>query len=80
MIKFKENVYAFIYNSEIGGYEKIFYRELLDSEVELINEIISDDDVLITRESNINELFEFYSKEELDEDNEFLNFIFDWID
>ena len=79
MLVFKENVYGFVYDSSLGSVKKIYNRQLTENEIELINEIISEDDVLLTNIENVRELFEITSKEHLKSDEEGLNEVLDFI-
>jgi len=79
MLVFKENVYGFVYDSSIGNVKKIYNKQLTENEVELINEILSEDDVLFTNIESVRELFEIESKEHLKSDEEGLNEVFDFI-
>ena len=79
MLVFKENVYGFVYDSSLGSVKKIYNRQLNENEVELIEEILSEDDVLLTNIESVRELFEITSKEHLKSDEEGLNEVFDFI-
>jgi hypothetical protein len=79
MLVFKENVYGFVYDSSLGSVKKIYNRSLTENEIELINEILSEDDVLLTNIEDVRELFEIESKEHLKSDEEGLNEVFDFI-
>ena len=79
MLVFKENVYGFIYDSSLGSVRKIYNKQLNENEIELINEILSEDDVLFTNIESVRELFEITSKEHLKSDEEGLNEVFDFI-
>ena len=79
MLVFKENVYGFVYDSSIGNVEKIYNKPLTKNEIDLINEILSEDDVLFTNIESVRELFEIESKEHLKSDEEGLNKVFDFI-
>jgi hypothetical protein len=79
MLRFKENVYGFIYDSSFGSVKKIYNRQLNENEIELINEVISEDDVLLTNIKDVRELFEITSKEHLTSDEEGLNEVFDFV-
>jgi hypothetical protein len=79
MLVFKENVYGFVYDSSLGSVKKIYNKQLNENEVELINEILSEDDVLFTNIESVRELFEIESKEHLKSDEEGLNKVFDFI-
>ncbi len=80
MLKFKENVFGFIYDSSIGNVKKIYNRQLTENEIELIEEVLSEDDVLFISIHIINEIFNIESKEDLDYDEEGLNEVFDFVD
>jgi hypothetical protein len=79
MLVFKENVYGFVYDSSLGSVKKIYNKQLNENEIELINEILSEDDVLLTNIESVRELFEIESKEHLKSDEEGLNEVFDFI-
>ena len=79
MLVFKENVYGFVYDSSLGSVKKIYNKQLNENEVELINEILSEDDVLFTNIESVRELFEIESKEHLKSDEEGLNEVFDFV-
>jgi hypothetical protein len=78
MLKFKEGVKGFIYDSVDGGITKVFNRVLSSDEAILIMEVISDDNCLFEDEEVINEMFTVESEEDL-LDSE-LNRVLDWID
>jgi hypothetical protein len=79
MLVFKENVYGFVYDSSIGNVKKIYNKQLTENEVELINEILSEDDVLFTNIKDVREMFEITSKEDLLDDEEGFDEVFDFI-
>jgi hypothetical protein len=79
MLEFKENVFGFIYDSSLGSVKKIYNRQLTENEIELINEVISEDDVLLTNIEDVRELFEITSKEHLKNDEEGLNEVLDFV-
>jgi len=79
MLVFKENVYGFVYDSSLGSVRKIYNKQLNENEIELINEILSEDDVLFTNIESVREMFEIESKEHLKSDEEGLNEVFDFI-
>ena len=70
MLVFKENVKGFIYDSINGWVVKVFDKEFNESEIELINEVISEDSVFISNEDILNRLFEIDSKEDFENDIE----------
>ena len=78
MLKFKEGVKGFIYDSVDGGITKVFNKVLSADEAILIMEVISDDNCLFEDEEVINEMFTVESEEDL-LDSE-LNRVLDWID
>ena len=80
MLEFKENVFGFIYDSSLGSVKKIYNRQLTENEIELIEEVLSEDDVLFISIYIINEIFNIESKEDLDYDEEGLNEVFDFVD
>jgi hypothetical protein len=79
MLKFKENVYGFVYDSGYGNVVKIYNRPLNENEIELINEVLSVDDCLLTNIEDCNDMFEITSKEHLKSDEEGLNEVFDFV-
>ena len=79
MLVFKENVYGFVYDSSIGNVEKIYNKPLTKNEIDLINEILSEDDVLFTDIKDVREMFEITSKESLENDEEGFDEVFDFI-
>ena len=78
MLKFKEGVKGFIYDSVDGEITKVFNRVLLADEVILITEVISDDSILFEDEEVINEMFTVDCEEDLLDDQ--LSRVLDWID
>lgn len=79
MVKLKENVFGFTYDSEYGNVQKIFTQPLTKKEIKLINEVLSEDDVLFTDNEDINSMFEFDCKEDLESDVEGLNEVLEWV-
>ena len=79
MLVFKENVYGFVYDSSIGNVDKIYNKPLTKNEIDLINEILSEDDVLFTDIKDVREMFEITSKESLENDEEGFNDVLDFI-
>ena len=78
MLKFKEGVKGFIYDSVDGEITKVFNRVLSADEVILITEVISDDSILFEDEEVINEMFTVDCEEDLLDDQ--LSRVLDWID
>jgi len=79
MLVFKENVYGFIYDSCLGCVKKIYNKQLNENEIEMINEVLSEDDVLFVDIENCNDMFEILSIEDLNNDEEDLNEVFDFV-
>ena len=79
MVKLKENVFGFTYDSEYGNVQKIFTQPLTEKEIKLINKVLSEDDVLFTDNEDINSMFEFDCKEDLESDVEGLNEVLEWV-
>ena len=78
MLKFKEGVFGFVFDSANDEITKVFNRVLSADEAILIMEVISDDNCLFEDEEVINEMFTVESEEDL-LDSE-LNRVLDWID
>ena len=77
MLKFKENVKAFVYDSSNDTVTKVFNRKLSAAGSMLVMEVIDDYSVLFENEKSINELFTIESKEDLESDFE-LSKVLDW--
>ncbi len=77
MLKFKEGVKAFVYDSSNDEVTKVFDRVLSAQESILIMEVIDDDSVLFEDEEVIDEWFTIESKEDLESDFE-LSKVLDW--
>ena len=78
MLKFKEGVKGFIYDSSNDEIIKVFNRVLSADEAILITEVIKDGSVLFEEEEVINEWFTVESEEDLLDDQ--LSMVLDWID
>ena len=78
MLKFKEGVFGFVFDSANDEITKVFNRVLSSDEAILIMEVISDDNCLFEDEEVINEMFTVECEEDL-LDSE-LNRVLDWID
>ena len=78
MLKFKEGVFGFVFDSANDEITKVFNRVLSADESILIMEVISDYNCLFEDEEVINEMFTVESEEDL-LDSE-LNRVLDWID
>ena len=68
MLKFKEGVKGFIYDSVDGGITKVFNKVLSTDEAILITEVIDDDSILFLDEEVINEMFTVDCEEDLSDD------------
>ena len=80
MVKLKNGVTGFTYDSEYGNVQKIFNQPLTENEIKLINEVLSEDDVLFTDNEDINSMFEFECREDLENDVEGLNEVLEWVE
>ena len=80
MVKLKNGVTGFTYDSEYGNVQEIFTQPLTENEIKLIERVLSEDDVLFTSNSNLSDMFEFDSKEDLEKDVEGLNDVLEWVD
>ncbi len=78
MIKLKEGVTGFIYDSCHGNVQEIFTESLTENEIKLINKVLSEYDVLFTDNEDINSMF-FDCKEDLENDVEGLNEVLEWV-
>ena len=79
MLVFKENVYGFIYNSQIGNVVEVFNKPLTYDEILLVDRILNEDCSLLVDIEDCNECFMILSKEDLDNDEEGLNEVFDFV-
>ena len=68
MLKFKEGVKGFIYDSVDGGITKVFNKVLSADEAILITEVIDEDSILFLDEEVINEMFTVDCEEDLSDD------------
>jgi len=74
MLKLKEGVTGFIYDS-VHGFVKTVFTKPINAELMLIDE----DDILFSNNEIVNELFEIDSKEDLEKDVEGLNEVLEWV-
>jgi hypothetical protein len=79
MVKLKNGVTGFIYDSVYGSLEKIFTEPLTTEQENLVREVLNDDSVLFTNNEDINELFEFESEEKLMSDSEGMSEVLEWV-
>jgi uncharacterized lipoprotein YajG len=77
MLKFKEGVKGFVFDSSNDEITKVFNKVLSADEAILITEVIDDDSILFLEEEFINEVFTVKSEENLL--NSELNRVLDWI-
>jgi hypothetical protein len=77
MLKFKENVKAFVFDSSNDEVTKIFNRKLSAAGSMLVMEVVDEDSMLFEDEEVINEVFTVESKEDLENDSE-LSKVLDW--
>ena len=77
-VKFKANVYGFIYDSQYGEVTKVFDRPLTESEENIIREVIGEYDSLMIDIDSVNELFTFENEDDLDCDSEGLNTVLEF--
>ena len=77
MVKLKNEVKGFIYDTCYGQVKKVF-NDLTEQEIKTINKVLSEDDMLITESDDLNELFEFETEEKLKNDTESLNKVLEW--
>ncbi len=77
MVKLKKEVKGFIYDT-CNGYVKKVFNSLTEQEVKTINKVLNEDDMLITENDDLNELFEFETEDRLKNDTESLNEVLEW--
>jgi hypothetical protein len=80
MVKLKNGVTGFTYDSCYGNVQEIFTQPLTEKEIKLIEKVLSEDDVLFTDNEDINDMFEIDCKEDLEKDVEGLNDVLEWVD
>ena len=80
MVKLKNGVTGFIYDSCYGNVQETFTEPLTEKEIKLIEKVLSNDDVLFTDNEGINSMFEFECKEDLENDVEGLNEVLEWVE
>lgn len=78
-LKFKEGVFGFIYDSQYGEVKKVFDKPLIESEKNLIVEVIGEYDCLFADINSVNELFEFEDEDSLNCDSEGLNRVLEFV-
>lgn len=81
MIQFKKGVYGFVYDSCDGEVTHIYECKLSKNETHIISDSLPENHTLFTElDNNLNEFFDFTSEEQLMNDTEGLNEVFEWID
>ena len=80
MVKLKNGVTGFTYDSCYGNVQEIFTQPLTEKEIKLIERVLSEDDILFTNNDSLSYMFEFDSKEDLEKDVEGLNDVLEWVD
>jgi hypothetical protein len=75
MVKLKNEVTGFIYDS-IYGYVKTVFNQPINENLILTSE----DDVLFTSNDSLNDMFEFNCKEDLENSDEGLNEVLEWVE
>ena len=73
MLKLKENVFGFVYDSCHGT-----IVEVCTEYVDVENIVLNDDDYVFVYNENVNNLFEISSKEDLENDEEGLSEVLEW--
>ena len=76
-VQFKSDVYGFVYDSVYGEVSKVFNTPLNESELELIESVLSEDDCIFTDIDSVNEMFEF-DENSLECDVEGLNTVLEY--
>jgi hypothetical protein len=79
MVKLKNGVTGFTYDSCYGNVQEIFTQPLTENEIKLIERVLSEDDILFTNNDSLSDMFEFDSKEDLEKDVEGLNEVLEWV-
>ena len=80
MVKLKNEVTGFIYESCHGYVKNIFTKPQTQIDIDVINMFIDEDDVLFTDNEDINNMFEFECKEDLENNEEGLNKVLEWVE
>ena len=80
MLKLKEGVTGFIYDSQFGSVENVFTEFLNEDQIKGIRMSRNEWGVFFTKEDDFDELFEIASKEGLENDCEGLNKVLEWVD
>lgn len=75
MVKLKNEVTGFIYDSVYGYVKTVFNQPINENLI-----LASEDDVLFSDNETINEMLTFDCKEDLENDVEGLNEVLEWVD
>jgi hypothetical protein len=78
-VKFKDNVYGFIYDSCYGQVNKVFTEPLTEKELKLVESVVGEYDCLFTDIKSVNEVFEF-DEDSLSCDVEGLNKVLEYVE
>ena len=84
MLKLKDGVTGFIYDSCHGFVTKVYFEPLSEDKIKIINEVIDDSSVLFTDNESINNMFEFEvnlkeGEELILSEEEGLNEVIEWV-
>jgi hypothetical protein len=78
MVKLKNEVKGFIYDTCYGEVKKVFNTSLTKQEIKTIEKVMSDDDMLVIESDDLNVLFDFETEDQLKNDTESLNEVLEW--
>ena len=76
-VQFKSDVYGFVYDPVYGEVSKVFNTPLNESELKLIESVLSEDDCIFTDIDSVNAMFEF-DENSLECDVEGLNTVLEY--
>jgi len=80
MVKLKNEVTGFIYDSVYGYVKIIFGQPLTENEIKSIERVLNEDDVLFTSNDSLNDMFTFNCKEDLENNEEGFKEILEWVE
>ena len=80
MVRLKQGVTGFIFETIHGCVEKIFTEPITTEQKKGILIALDDDSILLDDNDDINDLFPFSCKADLENDVEGLNKVVEWID
>ena len=78
MVKLKNEVKGFIYDTCYGEVKKVFNDNLTKQEIKTIEKVLGDDDMLVIESDDLNVLFDFETEDQLNNDTESLNKVLEW--